>query len=51
MSLDGLYGACETGRSSCVLIVGQPFVVPRCLDRIKTAFEERFGTAPETVLL
>ena len=51
MSLDGMYGACVTGRGGCVLVLGQPFVVPRCLDRIKTAFHARFGRMPETMLL
>ncbi len=51
MSLDGMYGACVTGRGSCVLVLGQPFVVPACLDRIAGAFTERFGYTPETLLL
>ncbi len=51
MSLDGMYGACVTGRGSCVLVLGQPFVVPDGLDRIAAAFEARFGYAPQTVLL
>ena len=51
MSLDGMYGASVTGRGGCVLVVGQPFVVPRCLDRIKTGFEARFGHAPAVMLV
>lgn len=51
MSIEGMYGARRTGRGGCVLVAGQPFVVPAFLDRVKTAFEERFGRAPETMLL
>lgn len=51
MTLDGMYGASVSGRGGCVLIVGQPFVVPLCLDRVKAAFEERFGYLPATMLL
>lgn len=51
MSVEGMYGACMTGRGGCVLMLGQPFIVPRCLDRIQTAGEARFGTAPDVMLL
>lgn len=51
MSTEGMYGACLTGRGACVLVAGQPFVVPQCLDRIRTAFQERFGAAPTVMLL
>ena len=51
MSLDGMYGASVTGRGGCVLVVGQPFLVPRCLSRIQTGFEARFGYAPAVMVL
>lgn len=51
MTLEGMYGACATGRSGCVLIVGQPFIIPGCLDRLRASFEKRFGRRPEGVLL
>lgn len=51
LSLEGLYGAIATGRSGCVLVSGKPFAVPPCLDRIATAFSDRFGNAPDVVLL
>ena len=51
MTLDGMYGASVSGRGGCVLVVGQPYVVPLCLDRVRTAFEERFGHRPTTMLL
>lgn len=46
MSLEGMYGACVTGRGGCVLVLGKPFVVPACLDRIEATFERRFGRKP-----
>lgn len=51
MSIEGMYGARVSGRGGGVLIAGQPFVVPACLDRIKAHFEARFGRVPGTVLL
>ena len=51
MSIDGMYGAAMTGRSGCVLVTGQPYIVPRCLDRIAAALEERFGLSPDVTLL
>lgn len=51
MTLEGMYGACVTGRSGCVLVMGLPFVVPTCLDRIKGQFEARFKRTPEVILL
>ncbi len=51
MSIDGMYGANVTGRGGCVLTVGQPFIVPRCLDRIQIALEERLQTRPDVMLL
>ncbi len=51
MTLEGMYGASVSGRGGCVLVVGQPYVVPLCLDRVKTAFEDRFGRTPATMLL
>lgn len=51
MSLDGMDGACVTGRGGCVLVLGKPFVVPACLDRIEAAFQHRFGSVPEMMVL
>ena len=51
MTLDGMYGASVSGRGGCVLVVGQPYVVPLWLDHVKTAFEDRFGYRPATMLL
>lgn len=51
MSIEGMYGACVTGRGGCVLTVGQPFIVPRCLDRIQSSVEERFQIRPNVMLL
>ncbi len=51
MSIEGMYGAGVTGRGGCVLVVGQPFIIPRCLDRIQVALEERFDAQAEVLLL
>ena len=51
MSIEGMYGACVTGRGGCVLAVGQPFIVPRCLDRIHSSVEEQFHIRPNVMLL
>lgn len=51
MSLEGMYGACMTGRGGCVLVVGQPFIVPRCLDRAQEAIREQFDIIPDVMLL
>jgi galactokinase len=51
MSLEGMYGACVTGRGGCVLVLGKPFVVPACLDRIEAVFQNRFGRKPEMMVL
>ena len=51
MSIEGMYGAGVTGRGGCVLVVGQPFIVPRCLDQIQTTLQERFDIRPFVTLL
>lgn len=51
MTLDGMYGARVTGQGGCVLVVGQPYVIPLCLEQIKTRFSERFERTPATLLL
>lgn len=35
LSSDGMYGACMTGRSGSILIVGQPLVLVRCVGDLK----------------
>jgi galactokinase len=51
MSIDGMYGATTCRDGTYVLLAGQPYVVPGCLDRIQKHFETQFGTAPATALL
>lgn len=51
MSIEGMYGAGVTGRGGCVLVVGQPFIIPRCLDRIQIALDERFDVRADVMLL
>ena len=48
---EGMYGACLTGRGGCVLVVGQRYAVPSCVERIKEEFLERFGREPRAMLL
>ncbi|MEZ4702100.1 MAG: hypothetical protein R2834_17330 [Rhodothermales bacterium] len=48
---EGMYGACLSGRSGCVLVVGQRYAVPSCIERIKEGFMDRFGREPEAMLL
>lgn len=50
-SIDGVYGACMTGRGGCVLVVGRPLAVPRALDRIATALEASLGHPPRVLIL
>ncbi len=35
LSPEGMYGACMTGRSGSILIVGQPLVLVRCVGDLK----------------
>lgn len=51
MSLEGMYGACVTSRGGCVLLVGQPFALPRCLDRVQEAFERQYDSRPDVAIL
>lgn len=51
MSLEGMYGACMTGRGGSVLMVGQPFIIPRCLDRVHAALQEQFEIDADVMLL
>jgi galactokinase len=51
MSLEGIYGACMTGRGGCVLVAGQPFSIPRCLDRAQGALKEQFDLEADVMLL
>lgn len=51
MSIEGMYGASVTGRGGSVLVAGQPFIVPRCLDRVQVSLEEQYDTRPDIMLL
>jgi galactokinase len=51
MTLDGIYGACMTGRGGYVILVGQPHALPLGLDPLKAAFEKRFGFVPYAMSL
>lgn len=51
MTLEGVYGACMTGRDGYVVVMGQPHALPKGLDRLTEAFAERFGRALTTMPL
>jgi galactokinase len=51
MSLEGMYGASLSGRGRSVLIAGQPFIIPQCLDTVQSSFEQRFDVRPDVMLL
>ena len=51
MTAEGMYGACATGHGACVLVAGQSFVVPACLERVRTSYAKRFDAPPRVVLL
>ncbi len=50
-SIDGIYGAAQTGRGGCVLSAGQPYTMPGFLDGAAAAFTERFGLPAHSYLL
>ena len=51
MTAEGMYGASATGHGACVLVAGQSFVVPACLDQVRTSYAKRFDTVPHVMLL
>lgn len=51
MTLEGIYGACMTGRGGSVVLVGQSHALPLGLERLTSAFEERFGHPLRTMSL
>lgn len=51
LTIESIYGACMTGRGGYVVLVGQPHTMFLCLDELTAAFEQRFGYAPEAMLL
>ena len=40
MAFEGVFGACMTGRSGCVLLGGRPRALNECIKKIKHSFEE-----------
>jgi galactokinase len=50
-SADGIHGARALGTAGAVVVLGQPFVVPPLLDKVRTVLEEEFGITANTVLL
>ena len=43
---EGMYGACVTGRSRCVLVAGQPLVFARTMASVAEGFTKQFDVAP-----
>ena len=50
-SHEGVYGATQTGESSCVLVVGQPFSIPGFLDEVRKMASNDGVRAPEAIVL
>jgi galactokinase len=48
---EGVYGATQTGESSCVLVAGQVFAIPGFMDAVHSQSVEGGITPPETILL
>lgn len=51
LTVDGIYGACMTGRSGGLLLVGKPYALPLGLDTLAADFEQRFGRPLRTITL
>ena len=49
--VEGLYGACMTGRGPCALVVGRPSALPSFFQRATRLLAEEFDLAAETMLL
>lgn len=45
LTVEGVYGACMTGRDGYVVLVGQAYALPLGLEPIMVAFEQQFGRA------
>ncbi|TDI76068.1 MAG: hypothetical protein E2O84_03405 [Bacteroidetes bacterium] len=50
-SLEGVYGASQTGESSCVLVSGQPFSIPGFLDEVRSLSADEDYPNFQTILL
>ena len=51
MTLDGMYGAFSMHRGRAVVMAGQPFVVPHCLDRVQAGLKRKFDMDMHVMLL
>lgn len=51
MTLDGMYGAFSMNRGRAVVMAGQPFVVPHCLDRVQAGLKRKFDMDMHVMLL
>jgi galactokinase len=50
-SHEGVYGATQTGESSCILVVGQPFSIPGFLDEVRKMGSKDGVPAPDAIVL
>lgn len=50
-SLEGVYGATQTGEGSFILIAGQPFRLPAFLDNLRSNWPAQASAGPDTFIL
>ncbi len=50
-SLEGVYGATQTGEGSFILVAGQPFRLPAFLDHLRSHWPAQASAGPETFIL
>lgn len=50
-SLEGVYGATQTGEGSFAVVVGQPFSLPAFLDHLRSTWPEHTTRGPDTFIL
>ncbi|NNE36114.1 MAG: hypothetical protein HKN13_12805 [Rhodothermales bacterium] len=50
-SLEGVYGATQTGEGSFILVAGQPLTLPAFLDHLRRSWPAQASKTPETFIL
>jgi galactokinase len=50
-TMEGVYGAAQTGEGSCAIVVGQPFSVPPFLDHIRSSWSIHTSGELDTFIL
>ncbi len=51
MGGEGMFGACLTGRTGCVLVFGQRYVLPQRIEDMAEGFTRHFERVPDVMLL